>query len=96
MPLRPFGNTVPAIELARFDKWTRIHIQVRDANTIYLGRTRNDLEQPTSGGQQAGLAITQAMGIQSLAWIGSLFLIGSAPQTLVDYEIFPEEGGTGA
>jgi hypothetical protein len=90
LALKAASNVKPAELVASFEVWTRIHIQVRDANTIYIARTRSDIETPGPNGQQQGLSITAAAGIVSLPWIGTLYWLGSAPNTLVDIEIFPE------
>jgi hypothetical protein len=90
MPLKAIGNVKPAEILASFDSWTRIHLQVRDGNSIFIGRTRSDLETPGPGGLQQGLLLTQASGIVSLPWIGTLYAFGSAQNSLLDFEIFPE------
>ena len=90
MGLRAAQNTNPAELIASFDTWTRIHVQVRDANTLYISRTRGDLEVPAVGGQQGGLSFTAASGIVSLPWIGTLYVKGSAPNSLYNIEIFPE------
>lgn len=90
MALQNISNVAPARLVASFDAWTRIHLQVRDASTIYLANNRPDLETAGPGGQQGGLAITQASGIVSLPWIGPLYLLGSNPNSLVEIAIFPE------
>lgn len=90
MPLYNATNKTPATLRASFSSWTRIHIQVRDASTIYLSNRRETLELPGPNGQQGGLSITSAMGIISLPWIGPLYDFGSNPNSLFDLEFFPE------
>lgn len=82
-------NNVKAQLMAQFDTWTRIHLQVRDASTIYFANNRPDLETAGPGGQQGGLAITSADKIQSLPWIGPLYMLGSNPNSLIEIAIFP-------
>lgn len=86
--LKNYSNKTPAELVAQFDTWVRVHVQVRDASTIYLARTRNELEVAGPGGQQGGLAINAAAGIVSLPWIGPLYVIGSNPNSLVEFTIF--------
>lgn len=90
MPLKVITNNKPAELIASFDSWTRIHLQVRDANTVYFSRSRPDIETPGPGGLQQGLSVTQADGIVSLPWIGTLYMVGSAPNCAIQIEIFPE------
>jgi hypothetical protein len=87
--LRNIKNSTPAELIASFEAWTRIHLQVRDASSVYFGNKRNDLEVLGPGGQQGGLSITQAAGIVSLPWIGPLYMIGSNPNSLIEIAIFP-------
>jgi len=89
MALRNINNTSPAELLAQFDAWTRVHLQVRDASTVYIARDRNTLEVAGPGGQQGGLSITSAVGIVSLPWIGPLYALGSNPNSLIEIAIFP-------
>lgn len=89
MGLRNIKNTTPAELVGQFESWTRIHLQVRDASTIYFGTKRNDLEVAGPGGQQGGLSITQADKIVTLPWIGPLYMIGSNPNSLIEIAIFP-------
>jgi hypothetical protein len=84
------SNTSPVKKFSNFPNWTRIHVQVRDASTIFLATGRNTLEVPGAGGTQGGLAVTQAMGIVSLVWRGDLFISGSNPQSLYDIETFED------
>jgi hypothetical protein len=90
MPLDVVNNTVPAKKYNSFANWTRIHVQVRDASTIYLSADRKSLEVLGPGQIQGGLAITQASGVVSLVWKGDLFIMGSNPQSLYDIETFDE------
>lgn len=90
MPLDIVNAGVPAKKYTTFGNWTRIHVQVRDASTIYLSTGRKELEVPGPGGIQGGLAITQASGIISLVWKGELYIVGSNPQSLYDIETFDE------
>ena len=83
-------NISPAKLYMTFKNWTRIHIQVRDASTIYLSTGRKALEVPGPGAIQGGLAITQTSGIVSLVWKDDLFIFGSNPQSLYDIETFDE------
>lgn len=82
-------NNVKAQLMAQFDTWTRIHLQVRDASTVYLANNRPDLETQGPGGQQGGISITSAAGIVSLPWIGPLYMLGSNPNSLIEVAIFP-------
>jgi hypothetical protein len=84
------SNTTPAKKLGEFRNWTRFHIQVRDASTVFLANTRNALEVPGIGGAQGGLAITSASGIISLNWYGELYAIGNNPVSVYDIEIFED------
>ena len=95
MALRNITNHTPAELIASFEAWTRIHLQVRDASSIYIGNKRNDLETQGPGGQQGGLQLTQALGIVSLPWIGPLYMIGSNPNSLIEIAIFPTSVETG-
>ena len=88
MPLKNAPNNKAEL-VANFEAWTRVHFQVRDASTVYIGRTKSDLELPGPGGQQAGIALTSALGIVSLPWIGTLYWIGSNPNSLINIETFP-------
>lgn len=90
MPLKAIGNVRPAELIASFETWTRIHLQVRDNNSIYISRTRSDIETPGPGGLQQGLLLTSVAGIVSIPWIGTLYAIGSAQNSLLNFEIFPE------
>ncbi len=90
MPLKVITQNKPAELIASFQSWTRIHLQVRDANTVYFSRSRVDIETPGPQGLQQGIAIQQASGIISLPWIGPLYMYGSAPNCLIQIEIFPE------
>lgn len=86
MPITVFPNTSPAVKILETRVWTRVHIQVTDANTFYISSSRKLLESPGPNGLQQGLAITKLMGIVTLPWIGELWGIGSAAQTIVDIE----------
>ena len=90
MALKAISNTKPAELIASFEVWTRIHLQVRDANNVYIGRTRSDIETPGPNGLQQGILLNQASGIVSLPWIGTLYAIGSAQNSLIEIQIFPE------
>jgi hypothetical protein len=87
--LRNIKNVNPAELIASFEAWTRIHLQVRDASTIYFGNKRNDLETIGPGGVQGGLSITLADKIISIPWIGPLYMLGSNPNSLIEIAIFP-------
>lgn len=89
MALYNIPNRTPATLIASFESWTRIHLQVRDASTIFVANKRNDLEIAGPGGQQGGLSIALAAGIVTLPWIGPLYLFGSNPNSLVEIAIFP-------
>ena len=89
MALWNIPNKTPATLIASFEAWTRIHLQVRDASTIYVANKRTDLEVAGPGGQQGGLSITAAAGIVSIPWIGPLYLFGSNPNSLIEVAVFP-------
>lgn len=93
MPIKVIGNTVPAVLIASFRTWTKFHVQVRNANTLYLGTNRGDIENSGPQGLQQGLSLTQGQGIVSLEWTGDLYVLGSAPNTVFDIETFPETIG---
>lgn len=96
MPVKVFTNATPAQKVMESKVWTRVHIQVLDGNTLYISSSRKDLEQPGAGGIQQGLAIVKTMGIVTLPWIGELWGIGSAAQTLTDIEaLIPPGAGAG-
>jgi hypothetical protein len=88
VPLKNINNQKAQL-MASFETWTRIHLQVRDASTVYFENNKTDLETAGPGGQQGGLAITSADKIQSLPWIGPLYMLGSNPNSLVQISIFP-------
>ena len=88
MALQNIPNTKARL-IAQFDTWTRIHLQVRDASTVYVANNKNDLETAGPGGQQGGLSIAAAAGIVSLPWIGPLYMLGSNPNSLIEIAIFP-------
>lgn len=88
MSLQNIPNTKARL-IASFEAWTRIHLQVRDASTVYLANNKVDLETAGPGGQQAGLALTAALGIVSIPWIGPLYMLGSNPNSLIEVAIFP-------
>jgi hypothetical protein len=88
--LKAIGNAGQAELQASFEVWTRIHLQVRDANSIYISRSRSDIESPGPNGLQQGLLLTSALGIVSIPWIGPLYAKGSAQNSLLQLEIFPE------
>jgi hypothetical protein len=90
MGITVVGNTNPAKLEAQFDNWTYIHVQVRDASTIFLSRDRVGLETPGPNGLQGGLTIAAADGIKTLRWIGKLFIKGSNPQSIYDVEAFDD------
>jgi len=95
MSLQNIPNRNPAVLFASFEAWTRIHLQVRDASSVYIANKRSDLELPGPGGQQGGLQLTQAQGIVSLPWIGPLYLLGSNPNSLIEIAVFPTSVETG-
>lgn len=95
MALWNIPNKAPATLIASFEAWTRIHLQVRDASTVYIANKRVDLEVLGPGGQQGGLSITSAAGIVSLPWIGPLYLFGSNPNSLIEIAVFPLSIETG-
>jgi hypothetical protein len=86
--LKTVTNVTPAQLIAQFDAWVRVHIQVRDANIVYLSTNRPDLEVLGQGGQQGGLAIDKNAGIVSIPWIGPLYALGSAPNVQVEFALF--------
>lgn len=90
MGLDIVSNTTPVKKVASFNNWTLVHIQVRDASTIFLSNNRKALEVPGPGASQGGLAITAADGIKSLNWIGDLYITGSNIQSLFDLETFDD------
>jgi hypothetical protein len=90
MPLRQFSNVTPAQKVGEYARWTRVHLQSRDANTLYISKDRHVLENPGPNGLQQGLTITQPAGIVSLVWKGELWGLGSAASTIVDVEDFDE------
>ena len=89
MALKNIPNRTPATLIASFEAWTRIHLQVRDASTVYVANNRTDLETAGPGGQQGGLSLTAAAGIVSIPWIGPLYMFGSNPNSLIEVAIFP-------
>jgi hypothetical protein len=89
MALYNIPNKTPATLIASFEAWTRIHLQVRDASTVYIRNKRNDLELPGPGGQQGGLSLNLASGVVSIPWIGPLYMFGSNPNSLIEVAIFP-------
>jgi len=93
MPLDEVGNANPAKKYTHFDYWTKIHVQVRDASTIFLSTNRKALEVPGPGPTQGGLALTGAGVIFTLDWKGDLWIIGSNPQSLYNIETFEDAPG---
>lgn len=89
MALYNAQSKTPAQLIASFEAWTRIHLQVRDASTVFIANKRNDLEVAGPGGQQGGLSLVAAAGIVSLPWIGPLYVLGSNPNSLIEIAIFP-------
>jgi len=90
MGLTMATNTNPAKLEAQFDNWTFIHVQVRDASTIFLATNRNALEVPGPNALQGGLTVVSADGVKTFRWIGKLFVKGSNPQSVYDIEIFDD------
>jgi hypothetical protein len=82
-------NVKPAQLVTTFEAWTRVHFQVRDASSVYIANKRSDLELAGPGGQQGGLALTAALGIVTLPWLGPLYILGSNPNSLIEIAIFP-------
>lgn len=90
MGLETVNDQNPVKKETHFDNWTWLHIQVRDASTIFLARTRAALEVPGPGATQGGLAITAALNIVTLRWLGDLFIKGSNPSCLYNIETFED------
>jgi len=72
--------------------WTRVHVQVLDGNTLFLSRDKKSLETVGTGGLQQGLQIVKANGIVTLPWIGDMWGIGSAPNTVTNVEVMDPPG----
>lgn len=90
MGLTVVSNINPAKLEAQFDNWTFIHVQVRDASTLFLATTRTALEVPGPNGLQGGLTVVAADGIKTFRWFGKLFVKGSNPQSVYDIEVFDD------
>lgn len=72
---------------------TMVHIQVFGANTLRIAQSRDLLMNPPPGASLLnGFQITQADGIKSIWWIGEMWGIGSAPNTLAEIEAMPCPG----
>ncbi len=79
-----------AERIAKFSKYTRVHLQVYGPNTVRVAVDEQTLIVPHATGQAQGLSFVQASGVVALTWIGELWAIGSGPDTSVDFEI-PKE-----
>ena len=75
-------------QIAQFADWTYLYVQVFGAGTLRLACTERELMTPVAPGTLNGLQINAADGIVPLRWKGALWGIGSAPNTLADFQ-FP-------
>jgi hypothetical protein len=80
----------PAVlQLANFDDWTYIYLQVYGPGTVRLATDDQQLisPAPNAGAPLNGMQLTSTDGLFPLRWIGPLWAIGSAPNTLIDIQV---------
>jgi len=75
-------------QIANLAEWSYFYVQVFGAGTLRLAATDRELTTPIAPGPLNGLQITMADGIVPMRWKGPLWGIGSAPNTVADFQ-FP-------